>query len=200
MRIKNYFTSSAFVSTTNVSYEIILDMIPCKDDFYCKECGRWKMFSSESFYFQSDRNPTNKTCVECHGQDKSLKAIDNKNKFEKSLVALNKLQKSDFSDEEKWATSNTIDCVDFSKLEEFCGKTLSEKFKIFLRKEKEETHAKVKSILCVSKEALAVQLGISKSYINKLMSEGEIPYEKLGRTVRFRILDIEIWLNKRKRP
>ena len=55
-------------------------------------------------------------------------------------------------------------------------------------------------ISCITKEDLAKQICISVSYINKLMSEGEIPYEKFGRSVRFRILDIEIWLQKRSRP
>lgn len=55
-------------------------------------------------------------------------------------------------------------------------------------------------ILCITKQQLAQHLSCSVSYINKLMNEGEIPYKKVGRSVRFLVTEIEVWLRKRSRP
>ena len=52
----------------------------------------------------------------------------------------------------------------------------------------------------LSKCQLAERLGISESFINKLMIEDGLPYIKLGRAVRFRISEVMEFLNRRKRP
>lgn len=51
---------------------------------------------------------------------------------------------------------------------------------------------------CITKNELARTLGVSISLINRLMAEGEIPYLKLGRTVRFQPKDVFAWFQKRK--
>lgn len=48
----------------------------------------------------------------------------------------------------------------------------------------------------VKKEQLAQHLACSPSYINKLMCEG-LPRTKFGRAVRFRISEVEEWLQRR---
>lgn len=50
----------------------------------------------------------------------------------------------------------------------------------------------------VSKKELVVALGVSHSFVNKLMAKDELPHFKIGRTVRFRISDISTWLEQRK--
>ena len=55
-------------------------------------------------------------------------------------------------------------------------------------------------ISCITKDDLAKILCISVSYINKLISEGKIPYKKFGRSVRFSVSEIEVWLQNRSRP
>jgi excisionase family DNA binding protein len=51
---------------------------------------------------------------------------------------------------------------------------------------------------CITKNELARTLGVSISLINRLMAEGEIPYLKLGRVVRFQTKDVFAWFQKRK--
>lgn len=51
---------------------------------------------------------------------------------------------------------------------------------------------------CITKNELARTLGVSISLINRLMAEGEIPYLKLGRSVRFQTKDIFAWFQRRK--
>jgi len=53
----------------------------------------------------------------------------------------------------------------------------------------------------VTKQQLAESLGVSTSFINKLMSEEGLPHLKLGRAVRFRMkAEVVPWLERRKRP
>ncbi len=52
----------------------------------------------------------------------------------------------------------------------------------------------------VSKKELVNGLGVSSSFISKLMVEEGLPYYKIGRAVRFRISEIAMWLERRKMP
>ena len=52
----------------------------------------------------------------------------------------------------------------------------------------------------VTRKQLAGMLVLSPSFISKLMSEGEIPYIKIGKAVRFRVSEVVAWLQKRRRP
>lgn len=52
----------------------------------------------------------------------------------------------------------------------------------------------------LTKPQLAEWLGVSQSYINKLMALGDIPYVKFGRTVRFQQVKILAWLQRRSKP
>lgn len=52
----------------------------------------------------------------------------------------------------------------------------------------------------VTKVQLAEQLGLSLSYIAKLMSNEGLPFYKLGRAVRFSQVEVVDWLQKRRRP
>lgn len=46
-------------------------------------------------------------------------------------------------------------------------------------------------------EQVAEQLGVKKSTIYKWTHEGYIPHVKLGRLVRFRQPDIDVWIAKK---
>jgi excisionase family DNA binding protein len=50
----------------------------------------------------------------------------------------------------------------------------------------------------ITKKELVNGLGISSSFINKLMAEESLPYFKLGRAVRFRISEVSLWLEHRR--
>ncbi|MBY0316343.1 MAG: helix-turn-helix domain-containing protein [Bdellovibrionales bacterium] len=52
----------------------------------------------------------------------------------------------------------------------------------------------------VSKEQLSEKLDISVSFVNKLMRIEGLPHVKLGKLVRFRISDIQSWLQRRRMP
>jgi excisionase family DNA binding protein len=52
----------------------------------------------------------------------------------------------------------------------------------------------------ITKKELVTALGISSSFISKLMASGELPYFKIGRAVRFRISEISEWLEKYRVP
>ena len=52
----------------------------------------------------------------------------------------------------------------------------------------------------ITKKELVNGLGVSSSFINKLMAEEKLPYFKLGRAVRFRISEVSRWLERRKIP
>ena len=52
----------------------------------------------------------------------------------------------------------------------------------------------------VAKTELAQQLGLSQSFISKLMAEEGLPYFKIGRAVRFRVGEVVSWLHERKKP
>ncbi len=53
---------------------------------------------------------------------------------------------------------------------------------------------------CITKDELKRAIGLSESFINKLMKQGEIPYFKIGRAVRFRVSEVMSWLQKRRMP
>lgn len=50
----------------------------------------------------------------------------------------------------------------------------------------------------ITKKELMVALGVSNSFINKLMAYEGLPYFKIGRAVRFRISEISLWLQQRR--
>ena len=52
----------------------------------------------------------------------------------------------------------------------------------------------------LTKKQLGEVLALSQSFINELMSEGRMPYMKIGRAVRFRVSEVMAWLQKRSRP
>lgn len=52
----------------------------------------------------------------------------------------------------------------------------------------------------LTKKQLGEVLALSQSFINELMSEGKIPYLKIGRAVRFKVSEVMAWLQKRRRP
>lgn len=52
----------------------------------------------------------------------------------------------------------------------------------------------------LTKRQLADLLGISVSYIDKLMTLGEVPYFKIGKAVRFRHSEVLAWLQRRRKP
>ena len=67
-----------------------------------------------------------------------------------------------------------------------------------MEKGKENSSIVSVKIHCLTKEELARTVGISISYINKLISHGKIPYIKIGRSIRFLEADIQLWLQKRR--
>jgi len=52
----------------------------------------------------------------------------------------------------------------------------------------------------ISKGEVARLLDVSVSFIEKLMAEEGLPYFKIGRSVRFRLGEVEEWLLKRRFP
>jgi predicted DNA-binding transcriptional regulator AlpA len=48
----------------------------------------------------------------------------------------------------------------------------------------------------ITKKLLASHLGMSISFVNKYMKEG-LPFRRRGRSVRFRVSDVEEWLQRR---
>ena len=52
----------------------------------------------------------------------------------------------------------------------------------------------------LTKKCLAEKLALSQSYINYLMAEEGLPHFKIGRSVRFRVREILVWLQKRRQP
>ena len=66
-------------------------------------------------------------------------------------------------------------------------------------KKKQDNNSVINAkIHCLTKEQVARAVGISISYINKLISSGKIPYIKIGRSIRFLEVDIQLWLQKRR--
>jgi len=52
----------------------------------------------------------------------------------------------------------------------------------------------------IAKGELARLLNVSVSFIEKLMAEEGLPYFKIGRSVRFRLEEVQEWLLKRRFP
>lgn len=52
----------------------------------------------------------------------------------------------------------------------------------------------------VTKRKLSEKMSLSESYISLLMSENGLPHFKIGRAVRFRVQEVQAWLQKRSRP
>ena len=52
----------------------------------------------------------------------------------------------------------------------------------------------------VSKKELMIAFGISGSFISKLMVDEDLPYYKIGRSVRYRVSEISKWLEERRIP
>ncbi len=48
----------------------------------------------------------------------------------------------------------------------------------------------------ITKKLLASHLGMSISFVNKYMKEG-LPFRRRGRAVRFRVIEVEEWLQRR---
>lgn len=48
----------------------------------------------------------------------------------------------------------------------------------------------------ITKKLLASHIGMSVSFVNKYMKEG-LPFCRRGRSVRFRVRDVEEWLQRR---
>jgi predicted DNA-binding transcriptional regulator AlpA len=48
----------------------------------------------------------------------------------------------------------------------------------------------------ITKKLLALHLGMSISFVNKYMKEG-LPFRRRGRAVRFRVIEVEEWLQRR---
>ena len=48
----------------------------------------------------------------------------------------------------------------------------------------------------ITKKQLATSLGVSVSLVSKLMLDG-LPYLKISRAVRYRLSDVEAWLQRR---
>jgi predicted DNA-binding transcriptional regulator AlpA len=48
----------------------------------------------------------------------------------------------------------------------------------------------------ITKKLLAIQIGMSISFVNKYMKEG-LPFRRRGRAVRFRVIEVEEWLQRR---
>jgi excisionase family DNA binding protein len=52
----------------------------------------------------------------------------------------------------------------------------------------------------LTRKQLAELLGVSPSFISKLMANEGLPRIKLGKAVRFRIGEVAVWLQTRRRP
>jgi excisionase family DNA binding protein len=51
----------------------------------------------------------------------------------------------------------------------------------------------------LTKERIAESWNISLSFVNKLMKYEELPFCKIGRTVRFPAIEVHAWLQQRRR-
>ena len=49
-------------------------------------------------------------------------------------------------------------------------------------------------------ETVAKRLGVSTRHVRRLVQERRIPYIKWGRPLRFDPVEIEAWLDERRRP
>ena len=52
----------------------------------------------------------------------------------------------------------------------------------------------------IDRKDLAELMGLSPSYVSKLMADEGLPYLKIGRSVRYEWSEVKSWLSKRKRP
>jgi excisionase family DNA binding protein len=52
----------------------------------------------------------------------------------------------------------------------------------------------------MSREEMARHLGVSPSFISKLMAEEGLPYVQIGRAVRFDLTEVRKWLLARRKP
>lgn len=52
----------------------------------------------------------------------------------------------------------------------------------------------------LNRQQLSSKLGISPSFVSKLMAEDGLPYIKLGRAVRFDPVEVMAFLQERRRP
>jgi excisionase family DNA binding protein len=52
----------------------------------------------------------------------------------------------------------------------------------------------------MSREEVARHLGVSPSFISKLMALEGLPYVQIGRAVRFDLNEVKKWLSLRRRP
>ena len=50
----------------------------------------------------------------------------------------------------------------------------------------------------ISKKELVMALGVSGSFISKLMAEEGLPHFKIGRALRFRVSEVSCWLEHRR--
>jgi excisionase family DNA binding protein len=62
----------------------------------------------------------------------------------------------------------------------------------------QDTHSVFDNL--VTRTELSEKLGLSESYISKLMSDENLPYFKIGRSVRVRLTEVVVWLQTRRRP
>jgi excisionase family DNA binding protein len=51
-----------------------------------------------------------------------------------------------------------------------------------------------------TKKQLCEKLDVSLAFIDKLMANGEIPYIKIGKAVRFQQEKILVWLQRKSKP
>jgi excisionase family DNA binding protein len=49
----------------------------------------------------------------------------------------------------------------------------------------------------ITKKELAQHLGVSESFINKLMTEEALPHLKVGRAVRFLLSNVDAWFERK---
>lgn len=52
----------------------------------------------------------------------------------------------------------------------------------------------------LDRKTLASRLSLSPSYISKLMAQEGLPYRKIGRAVRFSMVEVMAFLEQRRRP
>jgi len=50
----------------------------------------------------------------------------------------------------------------------------------------------------ITESELAEMLSISKSTLHKLREEGDIPYQVIGSCIRYKIVDIDAWILKKR--
>lgn len=58
------------------------------------------------------------------------------------------------------------------------------------------TEAQVVRESLVSKKAAAAHCSVTTRTVDQWMSEGRLPYYKIGRTVRFRLSEVDVALNE----